>query len=151
MPSNPISPPLDKLLQAFDFSEQIADREKAHDEAFRALLIGLLDVMDSFDRFSDAANAPLAPAGKHTEQWCHTCLLIGKQLLGVLRQAGVVPIAAVGQASDPRLHEIIDVRLSVAIEEGVIVEELVRGYTVNGRVLRQSRVVIARAQKDKQK
>lgn len=69
--------------------------------------------------------------------------LIKAQLEDILKQYGLEKMAvAVGQVFDPALHEAV---ASVAAElaAGTIVEEIERGYYLNGKLLRPSRVKVA--------
>ncbi len=69
---------------------------------------------------------------------------ISQQLETALGEAGVAPIESVGQKFDPTKHdalEEIEVEGTVA---GTIVEETQRGYTLDGQILRPSRVKVAK-------
>jgi molecular chaperone GrpE len=49
------------------------------------------------------------------------------------------PIDAVGQEFDPRLHEAV---MKKPGPEGIVLEEIRKGYVLNGRLLRPSLVVV---------
>ncbi len=132
----------ERLLQAFDFAAELEARQKEHDDRTRALLGGLLEVLDSFDRFF-AAGPPERPTPEQAAQILQTFRLVRKQLDQALRSAGVTPVACLGQPADPQQQDIIDTQPTTAAEEGVVVEEAVRGYQWNGQVLRRPRVVVA--------
>ena len=69
---------------------------------------------------------------------------ISQQLETALGEAGVAPIAAVGQPFDPTKHDALE---EIEVEDqapGIIVEEAQRGYTIDGQVLRPSRVKVAK-------
>jgi molecular chaperone GrpE len=59
----------------------------------------------------------------------------------VLELAGVSEIKTEGQDFDPRVHEAV---MYGEGEEGKIVSEVQRGYTLDGRVLRPAMVVVGR-------
>ena len=44
---------------------------------------------------------------------------------------------------DPNMHEAIAQVIDPSLEEGVIVDEIQRGYTMNGAIVRPSRVSVA--------
>jgi molecular chaperone GrpE len=73
--------------------------------------------------------------------------LTHEQLLGILRDEGVEPIDAVGQAFDPSLHEAVSVAYGHA-DDGIVVEEERRGYIQNGTLLRPSRVVVSATRRE---
>jgi molecular chaperone GrpE len=60
-----------------------------------------------------------------------------------LIDVGVEPIASVGEAFDPELHEAVD--MAPAEEDGKILKEYSRGYRLGDRLLRPARVQVGRA------
>ena len=67
---------------------------------------------------------------------------IRKQLLGVMEKNGVKEIDCIGKKFNHELHEVL---LSVCVEEeenGKILEEFQKGYLLNEKVLRHSKVKI---------
>ncbi|MCW3980076.1 MAG: nucleotide exchange factor GrpE [Candidatus Bathyarchaeota archaeon] len=64
-----------------------------------------------------------------------------KKLKKVLELEQVSPIDCIGQAFDPSKHEVI-ARIE-SEEEGKIIEEIRKGYTLKGKVIRPSIVKIA--------
>lgn len=111
--------------------EAQAAREKGKEEVLR----GLLDVLDNFDRALAAApEGPLADGVR----------LIHRQLSSLLEREGLARIDAVGQAFDPAMHEAVaSVPAEGGAKPGTVVEEVARGYTFAGRVLRPARVKVA--------
>lgn len=69
--------------------------------------------------------------------------MVLKRLHGILSKEGVERIQGVGSKFTPELHEAALRVPSVDEEEGTIVEEIRRGYTLKGRVLRPSIVKVA--------
>jgi molecular chaperone GrpE len=61
----------------------------------------------------------------------------------VLKQLGVAPMRVVGQEFDPTLHEAVLREPSEEHHEDVVIEELQRGYHLNGRVLRHAMVKVS--------
>ncbi len=71
-------------------------------------------------------------------------LLIHRQLMDALEKHGVEPIDAVGKPFDPRFHDaIMRVEPAPGQQPGTVAEELRRGYTLHGRVIRASLVKVA--------
>lgn len=82
--------------------------------------------------------------GALLDAWLDGLLLVERRLLGVLERAGVRPIPAVGEPFDPRCHQAVAVDRSGRVAAGTVVAEELRGYTVDGRILRHAEVVVAR-------
>ena len=68
--------------------------------------------------------------------------IIYDHLLGVLKTQGVEQIQSTGEKFDPAHHEAITHRAEEEKEDGIVLEELQKGYMSNGRVIRASRVVV---------
>jgi molecular chaperone GrpE len=66
-----------------------------------------------------------------------------KQLVEVLKQLGVAPMRVEGEPFDPNIHEAVMREESHDHAEDVVIEELQRGYHLNGRVLRHALVKVS--------
>jgi molecular chaperone GrpE len=70
--------------------------------------------------------------------------MIFKELYGVFEKEGLTPIKAKGEAFDPFVHEILCVECTDECPEEIILEEFQKGYKLKDRVLRPSKVKIAK-------
>jgi molecular chaperone GrpE len=68
--------------------------------------------------------------------------IIYDQLLNILKSHGVEQTHVLGDKFDPERHEAMMRRAEPDKPDNVVLEEFQKGYTVNGRVLRPSRVVV---------
>jgi molecular chaperone GrpE len=101
-----------------------------------ALLKDLLIVLDSFE-LGIAAQGDADP-GKHGMR------LIESQLLDILKRQGLERIGvSPGDAFDPAKHEAVG-EVSSDGPPGTIVEEVSRGYSLSGKVVRASRVTVSK-------
>ena len=62
----------------------------------------------------------------------------------VLAELGLDPIVAKGERFDPNLHEAVMQEEVEGYDDMTIVQEFVRGYRLNDRVIRPSKVKVAR-------
>ena len=70
-------------------------------------------------------------------------ILVRTQLLQRLREEGLERIPVLGLPFDPEVSEsVATLPVPDPDHNGVVVKDLMRGYRVNGRVVRHSRVVI---------
>ena len=95
----------------------------------------ILPVLDDLSR-ALAAVPEIAAA----EPWVQGMALIEKKFRQTLSREGVVTMKTVGERFDPCLHEAV---LRCSGEEGIIVEELLAGYTYQGKVLRPAQVKVS--------
>ncbi len=102
----------------------------------RAFLAELLEIMDNFER---ALNLP--PDGN--DAWCQGIEAIHRQVVELLERHGVQPIDALGETFDPHYHEAVSTAFNPNIKNGTVIEEIRKGYVLNGELIRPSRVRVA--------
>lgn len=132
-----------KLLRAladFDnYKKRIAiEREQFVQFANETLISELLPIIDGFGRAMDAAEKI-----KAGEEMIKGLALIKKQLEDVLKKHGVEEIEALGKPYDANVHEAI-LQKEHEGPEGVIIEEMQKGYSLHGRVIRPSMVIVSK-------
>lgn len=122
-------------------------RKRQREETLRQVngaredLVGkLLPVVDNFQRAIESAEA-----GHSFDALVEGVTLTLRQLAEILEREGLEPIEAVGQQFNPELHEAVMSVETDEYPENTIVEEFEKGYTINGRVLRPSKVRVARS------
>jgi molecular chaperone GrpE len=115
------------------------EMERGRLRLLESLMEELLPILDNFERALQAAEAtreldPLLEGVRLTE----------RQIKALLARYDIHPIVAVGQPFDPNLHEAIQRIETDEYEDGIIIDEVERGYRIGERVLRPSRVIVAR-------
>ncbi|MDI6707585.1 MAG: nucleotide exchange factor GrpE [Candidatus Thermoplasmatota archaeon] len=123
---------LENLRKCFE-----KERENYVRTATDKLILELLPVLDGFDRI---ITNPVGIERKALEG----LELLYKELLGVLEKAGLAPVKAVGEKFDPFMHEAVMQVIDNNWEDNTVVEELQKGYTLNSRVLRASKVKVSK-------
>jgi molecular chaperone GrpE len=114
------------------------EREEVRRRVGADLAKQLLPVLDNLDR---ALAEPAA--GKPTDGLRRGVELVSQQIGEVLSREGLEPIAAVGERFDPNLHEAVETRVVPGFEEGVVLEELRKGYLFRGQLLRPALVRVS--------
>lgn len=113
------------------------DDEKRNMEFARfansVLISEILPVLDSFD---------LAFTEGKDSKFSKGIFLIKMQLEDVLKKYGLEPIKSAGEKFNLQLHEIVE-EVKSEKEEGIIVEEVQKGYLLHGKVLRPARVRVS--------
>ncbi len=100
-------------------------------------------VLDDFER---ALREPRTP--EVIERWVSGVDLIYQKCLSLLREEGVLPIEARGQAFDPAQHEALSYEVSRDHHEGEVIDVVRPGYRLGETVLRPALVRVARAVPD---
>lgn len=120
-----------------------AEQEKSEivDSANRTLILDLLSILDDFDR----AFASL-PVELHEQNWTEGIKLIYNKLKAILEAQGLAEIKAEGECFDPYWHEAAG---QLEGEEGIVVEEIRKGYKLKDKLLRPSIVMVGAGRKSK--
>ena len=102
-------------------------------------LTAILPIVDNFER----ARQQLKPESEEALALHRSYQGLYKQLVEILKQQGVAPMRVVGQQFDPNLHEAVLRAPSEELNEDFIIEELQRGYHLEGKVLRHALVKVS--------
>lgn len=102
------------------------------------LVSKLLPLIDDFERALDSV-----PEDDQADPWVSGMSLVYRKMLSVLDEMNVQPIAAVGEAFDPTMHEALSHEPSDVYGSGVVVREMRRGYRLGDRVIRPALVSVA--------
>ena len=102
-------------------------------------LSAILPIVDNFER----ARQQLKPESEEAQTLHKSYQGLYKQLVEVLKQQGVAPMRVLGQQFDPNLHEAVLREPSDKENEDIIIEELQRGYHLDGKVLRHALVKVS--------
>jgi molecular chaperone GrpE len=71
-------------------------------------------------------------------------LMIKKQIQDYIKNLGAEEIKSVGEKFDPKLHETVEEVETKDKEQGTIIEEIQKGYRINGRLMRVARVKVTK-------
>jgi len=108
-----------------------------------SLILGLLPVLDDLERAVKAI-----PENLEGHPWVEGIKLIQRKMKSILETYGVTEVEAEGQKFDPYVHEAV---ARTEGEEGKVVEEVQKGYTLNGRVIRPACVVVGQGEKSEKR
>jgi len=138
----------DRALRAVAEAENVRKRaersiDSARKFALERFVADMLPAVDSFERAAQASSeasgegAAVAAIGEGIE-------LSLKLLLEAMQRQGIDVVDPVGVPFDPNLHEAMSMVESASAEPGSVLEVFQKGYTVNGRLARPARVIVAK-------
>ncbi|MBO1520689.1 nucleotide exchange factor GrpE [Oceanisphaera pacifica] len=116
------------------------DVEKAQKFALEKFANELLPVIDSLERaleHTDNESDDLKAVYEGVE-------LTYKSLLGALEKFGVLSIDPIGAPFDPNKHQAMSMVESDQVAPNSVVSVMMKGYELNGRVLRPAMVMVAK-------
>jgi molecular chaperone GrpE len=97
----------------------------------------LLPALDNFERTLQNARS-----AESVDTLVEGIRIIYDQMLDILKSHEVAPTNSLGEVFDPSRHEAVMQKSEPEQQENVVLEELQKGYTLNGRVIRPSKVII---------
>jgi molecular chaperone GrpE len=106
------------------------------------LVKDLLSVVDNLERAIDHARQS---EGGDLQSFLQGVELVQREFLGVLGNHGVNEIEAAGKPFDPALHEAMAQVPVAEAAPNTVVDVLQKGYQLRDRLVRASRVVVAKA------
>ena len=105
------------------------------------ILTDLIEVVDNLERSLHAVKQETDKKMKSVSQGIE---MVHKQFLQLLKENGLTPVKALGGMFDPNFHEALSQKIVKGKKAGEIVEEYQKGYVLNGRLLRASKVIVAK-------
>ena len=134
----------DKYLRAVAELDNVRKRaardiENARKFALERFATELLAVRDSLEMGLQAAEGA---AAADIIEGSKTTL---RQLTATMERFGIAEVDPLGEPFDPTLHEAMTVQQSADVEPDSVLTVFQKGYTLNGRLLRPARVVVAAA------
>jgi molecular chaperone GrpE len=135
-----------RMAADFDNYKKRVSKEKADIIAYgnEELIKALLNVLDNLERAlehsgSAEQDGPIVEGVK----------LVYKHFLSCLERFGVQPIEAnKGQEFDPRYHQAIERVETKDVTPGIILSEMLKGYTLKDRLLRPALVVVSKEHRE---
>lgn len=116
----------------------LKEKEDFAKYASSKLITELLPIIDNFDRAISAAGDTA-----EIESFAKGVNMIFRQLEGVLKAEGLEAMDSVGKPFNPEFHQAIMQVESDEYEEGIVVEEVQKGYMLKDRVLRPAMVKVS--------
>lgn len=128
---------LKRQMAEFDNFRKRTEKEKAamYEIGAKDIIEKILPVVDNFER--GLAQAP------QDDPFADGMEKIYKQLTTTMEGMGVEPIEAVGKEFNPDFHNAVMHVEDESVGENIVVEELQKGYTYKGFVVRHSMVKVA--------
>ena len=138
-----VSPELDRFLRlAADFENF---RKRAEREQERIIVLAterfaadVLEVVDNLERAQKADDSHLREGVNQIRQLLNT----------ILRRHGITPIDSLKKPFNPEEHEAI-AHVPSDSEPGMVIDEISRGYRMQGKVIRYAKVAVSKSKDEK--
>ncbi len=114
------------------------EREEFAVYANQRLILSLLPVLDNLER------ALGTPASEGDEKLRQGLEITARSFREALAKEGAIPIDAIGQPFDPKLHEAVMTVETEEHEDGTVILEFQKGFRLGDRVVRPSMVQVSK-------
>ncbi|GAA0147034.1 primary active transporter [Lithospermum erythrorhizon] len=130
-----------RLQADFDNFRKRSEREglRVRSNAKGEVIESLLPMVDNFDR----ARQQLKLETEKEKSINASYLGIYKQLVEIMKSLQVAVVPTVGKPFDPSIHEAIAREESQEFKEGIVIQEVRRGFVLGDRVLRPATVKVS--------
>ncbi|MEL6870418.1 MAG: nucleotide exchange factor GrpE [Pseudomonadota bacterium] len=134
----------DKYLRAVAELDNV--RKRARKDVENARNFGIEKFATELLAVNDSLEAAISNGGEASAE----TLLEGSQatlrlLVTSLQKFGVAEVEPTGAPFDPQLHEAMTMVPSPDAEPNTVIDTIQKGYTLNGRLIRPARVIVAAA------
>jgi molecular chaperone GrpE len=144
---------LQRLQAEFENYKKYIEKQSADFKKYAKadLIINILPILDSFElALKNTSDSLKSKSSNSHESWIREkekfvkgVELIYSQLFSALEKEGLKPIKAEGQKLDPIKHEVL-LKEKSDKEEDTILEELQKGYLLDEKVIRHSKVKVSK-------
>jgi len=118
------------------------EKEEIGKFANSVFMLNLLPILDDLERAFISVPPHLAKLS-----WVDGIRLIERKLWATLEAQGLSQIKALGEPFDPNLHE---AAMHGKGKEGMVIEELQKGYKLHDRVIRPAMVVVGNGEEEEE-
>lgn len=128
-----------RLFSEFDNYRKrtLKEKDELRKNASEDIIKDLLPVIDDMGRANEAADS-----ATDIESVAEGVKIITNKLMSILAAKGLQPIEAIGQPFDTDFHEAITTIKAGEDQKGIVIDETQKGYMLNDKVIRFSKVII---------
>ena len=110
------------------------------------LISQLVETLDNFQRALDSAKS-----SNDFDSFHKGVELIYQHFKDILGKEGLKEIKAIGEPFDPYLHEAVMQQESDKFPDGIVMDEISKGYTLNDKVIKHTKVIVSKGKSKEQK
>lgn len=128
-----------RQMAEFDNFRKRTEKEKSNmfETGAKSVIEKILPIVDNFER-----GLQTIPQEEQDSPFAEGMNMIYKQLMTSLSEIGVTPIETVGVEFNPEFHNAVMQTESEEFEEGIVAQELQKGYLYRDTVVRHSMVAV---------
>jgi molecular chaperone GrpE len=131
-----------RLYSEFDNyrKRNIKEKVELSKTASTEVIMSILPVLDDFERALRAFEI----SADSTDALKHGIILIFNKFINILGQQGLQQMKSIGEEFNTDFHEALtNIPAATPEQKGKVVDEIEKGYLLNGKVIRYAKVVVA--------
>lgn len=131
-----------RILAEFDNFKKRTNQNlsDSHSRNLEKIIVSFLPVMDDLDRILDNKDSD------DFKLLIDSINMIKNKIINIFEKYNVSPFAALGYLFDADLHEAIMMQKSKE-KENIIINEFEKGYKINDKIIRHSKVIVSKGNK----
>jgi molecular chaperone GrpE len=135
------------LMREHDRLQRLAEELKIQSggsskEDLKRFFRASVTIFDSFDRIAQMAES--LPPSEEVFNWLKSVAGIQSRMISLYERHGLRAMDPIGQPVDLDCHEVVEVVHTESVPDETVVEVRQKGYTFDGNILRDARVVVAK-------
>ena len=107
----------------------------------------LLKVADNLERAVTAVTEEMKSSNEQVKNLSLGVEMTIREMANVFERHGIKRVETLGKPFDPNFHQAVQEIEDLTVMSGSVLQELQAGYTINGRILREAMVVVAKGGK----
>jgi len=101
----------------------------------------IIPLLDGFERILNLARQ--YPPSEEVDNWLKSVETIYFRLFHILEKYGLKPLDTVGKHVNLDFHDVVEYRSTLDYSPDTVISERQKGYTFNGKLIRDAKVVVA--------
>jgi len=131
------------MIKYYSLSHEFDNYKNKAETDTKQIFLKFLSVADEIEDILKSTDLSADSVDRQTKNLISNFQLILKKWLRELNECGVIPIPIkIGEKVDPNWHNVAEVVEGFEKEDGIIVEEIRKGYTWDSKLLRAADVKI---------
>ncbi|MFV1950465.1 MAG: nucleotide exchange factor GrpE, partial [Nitrospinota bacterium] len=129
--------------EVYKLNTSIEDNKNTPDMKWISMdIIKIVDGLEGAIENLDESLQDVSGNNGFLDRWKEGILIISERARELLQKMGIKEIKSVGSLFNPEMHRAVDKEYKKDFPENIILKEEVKGYILNGKVLRYSDVVV---------
>lgn len=131
------------MKKYYSLSQEFDDYKNKTEVSTKKIFLRFIEVADDIENILNNSSSETNEENRQTKDLISNFQLVLKKLLRELKECGVMPIpVTAGEKVDPNRHNVVEIVEENGKEDGIIIEEIKKGYMWENKLLRVADVKV---------